>query len=204
MALPHTASLARMCSEMARRPDRSRRALRESLRKPKKRPCLFCASGTRWIDYKDVALLRKFVSERGKIRTRRVTGNCTQHQRAVAQAVKNARELALLPYVQRATGERRMGDSREREDRFDRRPLRRDGAPQPPRVAPHEDGAAERIGPASETSVSEVPVTRAPEDELLPADSPEDEESEPGGGEVPASQATASQATAAEPAGSEQ
>ena len=51
------------------------------------------------IDYKDVATLRKFVSERGKIRARRVTGNCSQHQRDVATAVKNAREMALLPYA---------------------------------------------------------------------------------------------------------
>ena len=51
------------------------------------------------IDYKDVATLRKFISERGKIRARRVTGNCTQHQRDVATAIKNAREMALLPYA---------------------------------------------------------------------------------------------------------
>ena len=51
-----------------------------------------------FIDYKDITLLRKNISDRGKIRARRVTGNCTQHQRDVAMAVKNAREVALLPY----------------------------------------------------------------------------------------------------------
>ena len=51
------------------------------------------------VDYKDTALLRKFISDRGKIRARRVTGNCVQHQRDVAIAVKNAREVALLPYT---------------------------------------------------------------------------------------------------------
>jgi small subunit ribosomal protein S18 len=51
------------------------------------------------VDYKDVSLLRRFISDRGKIRARRVTGTCTQHQRDVATAVKNAREMALLPYV---------------------------------------------------------------------------------------------------------
>ncbi len=51
------------------------------------------------IDYKDTATLRKFISDRGKIRARRVTGNCVQHQRDVAIAVKNAREMALLPYT---------------------------------------------------------------------------------------------------------
>jgi small subunit ribosomal protein S18 len=54
-----------------------------------------------YVDYKDVSLLRKFISDRGKIRARRVSGNCAQHQREVATAVKNAREMALLPYTAR-------------------------------------------------------------------------------------------------------
>ena len=54
------------------------------------------------IDYKDTALLRKFISDRGKIRARRVSGNCRQHQRDVAVAVKNSREIALLPYTSTA------------------------------------------------------------------------------------------------------
>ena len=54
------------------------------------------------IDYKDTALLRKFISDRGKIRARRVSGNCSQHQRDVATAVKNSREVALLPYTSTA------------------------------------------------------------------------------------------------------
>ena len=54
------------------------------------------------VDYKDTNLLKKFISERGKIRARRVTGNCTQHQRDVATAIKNAREMALLPYTSTA------------------------------------------------------------------------------------------------------
>jgi len=52
-----------------------------------------------YVDYKDTPLLRKFISDRGKIRARRVTGNCTQHQRDVATAIKNAREMAMLPYT---------------------------------------------------------------------------------------------------------
>ena len=67
----------------------------------KKKYCQFCADKTTYIDYKDISLLRKFMSERGKIRARRVTGNCSQHQRLVATAVKNAREVALLPYTSR-------------------------------------------------------------------------------------------------------
>ena len=69
------------------------------IRKPKKKVCLFCQEKISYVDYKDTALLRKFISDRGKIRARRVTGNCVQHQRDVAIAVKNARELALLPYT---------------------------------------------------------------------------------------------------------
>jgi len=69
-------------------------------KKQKKKFCIFCKDKTR-VDYKDVSILRKFVSDRGKIRARRVTGNCTQHQRDVAAAVKNAREMALLPFSSR-------------------------------------------------------------------------------------------------------
>ena len=69
------------------------------LRKPKKKVCQFCKDKAANVDYKDVTLLRKFISDRGKIRARRVTGNCVQHQRDVAIAVKNAREVALLPYT---------------------------------------------------------------------------------------------------------
>ena len=71
----------------------------------KKKACTFCkeAKGNAVeINYKDTTLLRKFVSDRGKIRARRVTGNCVQHQRDVAVAVKNSREMALLPYVSTA------------------------------------------------------------------------------------------------------
>ena len=70
-------------------------------KKQKKKFCIFCKEHIDYVDYKDVSLLRKFVSERGKIRARRVTGNCSQHQREVASAVKNAREMALLPYTAR-------------------------------------------------------------------------------------------------------
>jgi ribosomal protein S18 len=70
-------------------------------RRIRKRVCYFCAEGIEHIDYKDVALLRKFMSDRAKIRSSRVTGNCVQHQRRVARAIRNARELALLPYTNR-------------------------------------------------------------------------------------------------------
>lgn len=70
-------------------------------KKVKKKYCLFCKDNVAYVDYKDVQLLRKFISDRGKIRARRVSGNCAQHQREVAIAVKNAREMALLPYTAR-------------------------------------------------------------------------------------------------------
>ena len=68
------------------------------VRKPKKKVNPLQAAKIDFIDYKDTALLRKFVSDRGKIRARRVTGVSVQEQRAIARAVKNAREVALLPY----------------------------------------------------------------------------------------------------------
>jgi small subunit ribosomal protein S18 len=72
------------------------------VRKPKKKVCAFCKDNVTYVDYKDTNLLRKYISDRGKIRARRVSGNCVQHQRDVAIAVKNAREVALLPYTSTA------------------------------------------------------------------------------------------------------
>ena len=70
-------------------------------KKQKRKVCIFCKEHATAVDFKDVPLLRKFISDRGKIRARRVTGNCAEHQRDVARAVKNAREMALLPYSSR-------------------------------------------------------------------------------------------------------
>jgi len=70
-------------------------------KKQKKKVCIFCKDRIAYVDFKDVGLLKKFVSERGKIRSRRVSGTCSQPQRDVASAVKNAREMALLPYSAR-------------------------------------------------------------------------------------------------------
>lgn len=79
--------------------NRRRRSTAAELRRTKKKVCQFCKDPSIQIDWKDVALLRKFMSDRAKIRSRRVTGNCPLHQREVANAIKNAREMALLPYV---------------------------------------------------------------------------------------------------------
>src|ERR1700742_2756457 len=94
---------------MARNNDRersTRRAPKDTGRRTKKKVCIFCKDHLDYVDYKDVNLLRKFMSDRGKIRARRVSGNCAQHQREVAVAIKTARELAMLPYTQRTTSER--------------------------------------------------------------------------------------------------
>jgi small subunit ribosomal protein S18 len=97
---------------MARNNDRggtTRRSPKDTGRRIKKKPCALCKDRVEWVDYKDVGLLRKYMSDRGKIRARRVSGNCTQHQRDVAIAIKTARELVLLPYTQRTTTERPGG-----------------------------------------------------------------------------------------------
>lgn len=90
---------------MARRTPARRRRRPRSPKTVRKRPCPGCAQmkcdNTRvpYVDYKDLTVLRRFVSDRGKIRSRRVTGACAQYQRRVAIAIKNAREMALLPYT---------------------------------------------------------------------------------------------------------
>src|ERR671932_2687502 len=90
--------------------DSRRRGPKDAPRKGgKKKVCVFCSEHIAWVDYKDVNLLRRFMSDRGKIRARRVSGNCSQHQRDVAVAIKTARELALLPYTQRSVNERGPG-----------------------------------------------------------------------------------------------
>lgn len=102
---------------MARSNDRDRgkqRGPKDLGRRTKKKVCVFCKDHIDWVDYKDVNLLRRFMSDRGKIRARRVSGNCAQHQRDVAVAIKTARELALLPYTQRTVSERSGGRGRPR------------------------------------------------------------------------------------------
>ena len=91
----------------------------------RRKPCPFCRDKIEQVDYKDVATLRKFVSEKGKIRSRRITGACRRHQSQIASAVKRARELALLPYADpnagREEGTGRGGRGRDRDrDREDR------------------------------------------------------------------------------------
>jgi len=87
---------------MAQKPNSSRRKRRRPEVNPrKKKRIVYKFKEDEVVDYKDIALLRKFMSDRGKIRSRRVTGLSPRRQREVATAIKNAREMALLPYTQR-------------------------------------------------------------------------------------------------------
>jgi small subunit ribosomal protein S18 len=87
----------------------------------KRRNCFFCKEHIAEIDYKNVTQLRRYVSEKGKIRSRRITGACRRHQVQIATAVKRAREMALLPYVAEGAEDReRGGGRRDRGDRGDR------------------------------------------------------------------------------------
>ena len=87
----------------------------------KRRNCFFCKDKIVEVDYKNITQLRRYISEKGKIRSRRITGACRRHQVQVAQAVKRAREMALLPYVAEGADDReRGGGGRGRRDREDR------------------------------------------------------------------------------------
>ncbi len=107
-------------------------------RKFKKKISILNSENIDYVDWKDVNLLRRFVSDRAKVRARRVTGNDVQQQREIAIAIKNAREMALIPYANRVTTQRggRRGD-RDGDDRRERRdrPERDDAAPSPAPVA---------------------------------------------------------------------
>lgn len=83
---------------MAERNERPERDNRRGGRKGRKKVCSFCVDKVESIDYKDVARLRRFISERAKILPRRVTGTCAHHQRELTTAIKRARHLALLPF----------------------------------------------------------------------------------------------------------
>jgi small subunit ribosomal protein S18 len=76
---------------------KAKRAVKE--RRPKRKPCNFCAEKAVDINYKDVARLKKFISERGKILPRRISGTCALHQRKLQNAIKRARIAALLPFA---------------------------------------------------------------------------------------------------------
>jgi small subunit ribosomal protein S18 len=174
----------------------TKRAPKDLGRRIKKKPCQLCKDHVDWVDYKNANMLKRYMSERGKIRARRVSGNCEQHQRDIAEAIKTARELALLPYTQRTVTERRgggrgrdreggrgRGGSRDQEEptlasaEFSNRSGSRDDDRRPSRPeAPTESTAASTEAPAPSTEApapsNEAPAssTEAPAAELADAE----------------------------------
>ncbi len=102
-------------AKQRRRPVR-RRERKGGPSSSRRKPCPYCRDKVDQVDYKDLSSLRRFISDRGKIRSRRITGACRRHQSQVARAIKRARELALLPYVAESSG-----DHRERGPRSERK-----------------------------------------------------------------------------------
>jgi small subunit ribosomal protein S18 len=86
----------------------------------RRKSCFFCKSKVEEIDYKNIGELRRYISERGKIRSRRISGACRRHQRQVAVAIKRAREMALLPYVAEGRDDRERGERGGRDRDRDR------------------------------------------------------------------------------------
>jgi small subunit ribosomal protein S18 len=131
---------------MARQRMTRRKSERED-RKPKKKVSILDQESVGYVDYKDVNLLRRFMSERAKIRSRRVTGNDAKQQREVAKAIRVAREMALLPYSVRQVTHRSKGKrDRDRDDR----PLRLDtDRPRDEGSAPQLDGAEAELSEAA-------------------------------------------------------
>lgn len=107
---------------------------KDNARRSKKKVSILTQERVEYVDYKDVNLLRRFQSDRAKIRARRVTGNDAQQQREIARAIKNAREMALLPYTSRVTTQR--GGRGDRGDRGGRA----DGPPPRPTAPPPGSG----------------------------------------------------------------
>jgi small subunit ribosomal protein S18 len=137
---------------------RGKSAAADRRRPQKKKISILNTESIDWIDYKDVNLLRRFMSERAKIRARRVTGNSAQQQREVAKAIRVAREMALLPYSVRQVTQRK-GGRRDRDDRGDRgdRGERGDRGLRLESSAPRPDSAP----PRPDTSVSDAGVSDA-------------------------------------------
>ena len=153
---------------MAKMRKRGRAKIRNNNRRAKKRVSILISEQVQYVDWKDYTLLRKFMSDRAKIRSRRVTGNSAQQQKLVADAIKLAREMALLPYASRVTtqrqhkerdGLRRSGEHAQRDGRS-----QRSARPEPESRVPTDAdstesaesaGAARRRDPASGEAAGE-------------------------------------------------
>jgi len=194
-------------------------------RRRKKKVSVLTQEGIGYVDWKDINLLRRFMSDRAKIRARQVTGNNQQQQKEIARAIKNAREMALLPYNNRITTQR--SSSRMRDDSRFEGPVPQPSTPPPGMRAPGEmdpddpeaaeaamDGAPAEMpfeeapgpvdtapvdaGPAEEPVAEEAPVEEAPAAEEPAAEEPAAEE--PTAEEPAAEEAASDEAGDEEPA----
>jgi small subunit ribosomal protein S18 len=150
----------------------------------KKKTSILITESIDWIDYKDVNLLRRFMSERAKVRARRVTGNTQQQQVAVARAIRVAREMALLPYsvrqvTQRSKGRRDRGERGDRGDRGDREgELREIPGPVEANESPRLDEADLDRDLADEFTADEFAADEFTADEFMADDAPSAEGNE--------------------------
>ena len=142
---------------MARQQRTGRRKSDRDDRKPKKKVSLLDQESITYVDYKDVNLLRRFMSERAKIRARRVTGNDAQQQREVARAIRVAREMALLPYSVRQVTHRSKGKRGDRDDR----PLRLESSEPMPRPSEGPAGPDVEIDDARAVDLEDTAVVEA-------------------------------------------
>ena len=141
-----------------RKPKRSMKP-RENPRRGKKKVSVLTQEKIEYVDYKDVNVLRRFMSDRAKIRARRVTGNDTQQQREIARAIKNAREMALVPYTNRVTTQR-GGNRRdnERGGRADGPAPRPSGPPPGPGAEGDDVVDTDATGEGTDGDVADVEV----------------------------------------------
>lgn len=175
---------------MARSRMKPRRTTKKLDRRPaKKRHCVFCSEKVQWIDYKDADLLRRYMSERAKIRARRVTGNCRGHQAQVARAIKLARELALLPYAQRQVTVRSKRPRTTGPGSRAGGPMPEPATPPPAPRAPESEEAGEgdeataipeRDEDAGDTAAAEISPEEEPEGMAGPSESSEPDDTAEG------------------------
>ena len=146
---------------------------KDNARRSKKKVSILSQEKVEYVDYKDIGLLRRFMSDRAKIRARRVTGNDAQQQREVARAIKNAREMALLPYANRVTTQRGGRDRGDRER--DRGMPRPDGPPPRPTAPPPPPDAADPslVDADGAVAVADLDVDAAPGEAPAVAEFPE-------------------------------
>ncbi len=180
---------------------KSRSKNRSSSRRPSQRPvkkrvCVFCSENIDWVDYKDAEMLRRFISDRAKIRARRVSGNCRLHQAEVARAVKLARELALLPYAQRqVTVRSKKRGGRDSGPRASGPPPAPSAPPPPPKAGgPDDEGGGEGSESTDTGTGSDTDTASAESTEPSTPESTEPSTPESGGSDGEASGDAASAA----------